>query len=459
MLPQNFRLGYACINTLLREQKPPVFTSRTLRLDTLKTKGLEYVKELAVQNVKDLLTILKWNKQNDIYFMRLSSEMFSFASHLEHGYSLDFADTLLKEVGIYANENGMRLTFHPGQYDVLSSPSETVILNTISDLNMHCDILDRMGMGKDSVMIIHGGGVYNDKEASLKRLKENILRLPEKTRNRLVLENCEMSYCLEDLLPISEELSIPIVIDTHHNAIYPSSQPIEFYYERVFKVWFDRGIKPKVHVSNSVPGILETDNKTMRRKHSDYIQFLHKPLYLIKFPIDIMLECKMKEKALLKLRTDASKQIGLRNVFLRKIENKKNIKDNVKSKQKNMEQLTKSISSLNTDYSEYEELKDNVNLKLAGYTELKLTRERYQRYLEGITIWDIDELNIDAWYIRDLIRIFVKETKVIIKSQEFLIKYLKMMKKIDRELKKVVDLIHENDDDITIIGDVEMEID
>jgi UV DNA damage endonuclease len=315
MLPQNFRLGYACINTQLREQKPPVFTSRTLRLATFKSKGLDYVKELAIQNVKDLLTILKWNKDNDIYFMRLSSEMFSFASHLEYGYSLDFADTLLKEVGNYANENCMRLTFHPGQYDVLSSPSETVILNTISDLNMHCDILDRMGMGKDSVMIIHCGGIYGDKEEALKRLKKNILRLPENTRNRLVLENCEMSYCVEDILPISEKLGIPIVVDTHHNAIYPSSQPVEFYFDRVFKVWFDRGIKPKVHVSNSVPGILETDNKTMRRKHSDYIQFLHKPLYLIKFPIDIMLECKMKEKALLKLRKDASKQIGLREFF------------------------------------------------------------------------------------------------------------------------------------------------
>jgi UV damage endonuclease UvdE len=441
ILPDNFRLGYACINTLLREQKPPVFTSRTLRLATLRTKGLDYVKELAVQNVKDLLTILKWNKENDIYFMRLSSEMFSFASHLEHGYSLDFANDLLKEIGDYANKNGMRLTMHPGQYDVLSSPSESVILNTISDLNMHCDILDRMGMGKDSVMIIHGGGVYNDKEASLKRLKENILKLPEKTRNRLVLENCEMSYCLEDLLPISEELSIPIVVDLHHNAIYPSSQPVEFYFDRVFKVWNDRCIKPKVHVSNSVPGILETDNKTMRRKHSDYIQFLHKPLYLIKFPIDIMLECKMKEKALLELRSKEA--LRLKTFFLRKIENKKFLRineDQDQNQNQNMEQLTKSINSLNTEYSEYTELKDNVNLKLAGYTELKLTRERYQRYLEHITIWDIDELNIDAWYIRDLIVIFVKETICIKKDKTFLIKYLKMMKRIDRELKTKVDI-------------------
>lgn len=306
IIPDNFRLGYACLNMTLREQKPSVFCSRTLRLQTLKTKGLEYVKELGIQNCKDLLTILKWNVENDIYFMRLSSEIFPFASHLEHGYSLDFTDNFLKEAGNYANENGIRVTMHPGQYDVLSSPNESVIKNTISDLNMHCDILDRMGMGKDSVMIIHGGGVYGDKQASLKRLKENIMLLPEKTRNRLVLEDCEMSFCVEDLLPLSEELKIPLVIDFHHDSIYSSSQPVEFYFDRVFKVWSDRGIKPKVHVSNSVPGIKETDSKTARRKHSDYIQYFHEPLLKIKFPIDVMLECKMKEMALLQLRNEAA---------------------------------------------------------------------------------------------------------------------------------------------------------
>lgn len=300
-IPENFRLGYACICTELREQK--IFCSRTLRLATLKVKGLEYVKELAIKNLKDMLVILKWNKEHDIYFMRLSSEIFPFATHQEYSYSLDFANDLLKEIGNYADENGMRITTHPSHFNVLSSPRESVIVNTINDLNHHCDFLDRMGMGKDSVMIIHGGGQYGDKKSALERLESNILGLPENTRNRLVLENCEMSYCVEDLLPISEKLGVPIVIDMHHDSIYPSSNPVEFYFDRVFKVWNDRGIKPKVHVSNSVPGILETDNKTMRRKHSDYIQFLHKPLYLIKFPIDIMLECKMKEKALLRLRS------------------------------------------------------------------------------------------------------------------------------------------------------------
>jgi UV DNA damage endonuclease len=272
------------------------------RLSTLKTKGLDYVKELALQNLTDLLTILKWNKEHGIYFMRLSSEMFPFASHLEYGYSLDFADTKLKEIGKYARENDMRLTMHPGQYDVLSSPNEKVILNTISDLVHHCDILDRMEMDPNSVMIIHGGGVYNDKNQSLKRLEENFKRLPINVQNRLVLENCEMAYCVEDLLNISESLQIPIVLDFHHDDIHQSSQPIQYYFERVFAVWHNKGIKPKVHVSNSVPGTTINDSKTARRKHSDYISFLHKSLLTITFPLDVMLECKMKEQAIFQIR-------------------------------------------------------------------------------------------------------------------------------------------------------------
>ena len=308
-VPTNFNFGYACINTELRKQpkKDPVFMSRTVRLSTIEKKGIDYVKSLAIQNCKDILTMLKWNKEHNIFFMRLSSEIFPFATHPQHGYSIDFAESYLKEAGNYAKQNGIRLTFHPSQFNVLSSPNENVVKNTFLDLNHHSEILDRMGLGKDSVIIVHGGGVYGNKEKALERLEKNILLLPKNTRDRLVLENCEMSYCITDLLPISEKLQVPIVIDMHHDSIYPSEESVEFYFDRVFKVWFDRGIKPKVHVSNSVPGITKDDSKTARRKHSDYISFLHDSLLTITFPIDIMLECKMKEQAIFRLLDETKK--------------------------------------------------------------------------------------------------------------------------------------------------------
>lgn len=302
MIPENINLGYACINTFLRQQKPPIFCSRTCRISTIQKKSIEYVKKLAIQNLKDLLKILEWNLEHKIFFFRVSSDLFPFASHPIYGYNIDFADEFLLEIGDYAKKNKIRLTAHPGQYNVISAKDQKIIENTTRELNHQAEVFDKMGLNQDSVMVIHGGGTYGNKKQATSRIIQNIKALPEKTKNRLVLENCEMSYNVEDLLSISEELQVPIVIDYHHDSIYPSTNNISYYYERVLEVWKNRNIKPKVHVSNSVPGILETDSKTARRKHSDYIEFLHEELLKIKFPIDVMLECKMKENALLKFR-------------------------------------------------------------------------------------------------------------------------------------------------------------
>ena len=310
---QHLNFGYACLNTELRKNN--IFSSRTVRLATLEKNGIQHVKDLAIKNLKDLLTILKWNKENNIFFFRISSELFPFATYkkkinnitpeCDNGlYLLDFADSYLKEIGDYAKSNNIRLTMHPAQFCVLSSKSEDVVGNSFNELIHHCDILDRMGLDKNSVIIIHGGGVYGDKCKSLQRLEENICNLPKNVRDRLVLENCEMSYTVSDLLPLSEKLKVPIVIDYHHDSIYQSENSIEYYHERVFDVWNQRGIKPKVHVSNSIPGVVLTDSKTLRRKHSDYIMYIHEPLLKIKFPIDVMLECKMKENALLRLKNN-----------------------------------------------------------------------------------------------------------------------------------------------------------
>jgi len=145
-------------------------------------------------------------------------------------------------------------------------------------------------------------GIYGNKTSALKRLSDNIEKLPDNIRNRLVLENCEMSYNIEDLLPISEKLNIPIIIDYHHDAILNSSQPAHFYHERVFNVWLTRCIKPKVHISNSVDGVLETDNKSKRRKHSDLINHFYDSMLKIDIDIDVMIEAKLKEQAIFHLR-------------------------------------------------------------------------------------------------------------------------------------------------------------
>lgn len=79
--------------------------------------------------------MLRWNDRYGIKFMRLSSEMFPFASHEEYGYKLaPFASEVLEEVGKLATKLGHRLTTHPGQVSSLFRRwrlVQVLILNTV----------------------------------------------------------------------------------------------------------------------------------------------------------------------------------------------------------------------------------------------------------------------------------------------------------------------------------------
>ena len=143
-LPWKGRLGYACLNTYLRFSNPPVFSSRTCRIASILEnrhplkfpnepphatknrpdkeqpasvrRGQEYVESLGLANARDIVKMIRWNDKYGIKFMRLSSEMFPFASHEEYGYKLaPFASETLAEAGREAAKLGHRLTTHPGQ--------------------------------------------------------------------------------------------------------------------------------------------------------------------------------------------------------------------------------------------------------------------------------------------------------------------------------------------------------
>ncbi|KAM0751997.1 UV-endonuclease UvdE [Meredithblackwellia eburnea MCA 4105] len=289
------RLGYACLNTVLRNSTPSIFCSRTCRIDTIKKEGMNFLKELGRQNMADLTKLIEWNAAHHIKFFRMSSEMFPFAAHSVYQYSLEYAQEELKEAGETAKRLGVRLTSHPGQFTQLGSPKPVVVENAIRDLNYHCEMMDRMGLDKDSVMIIHGGGVYGDKASALERFKTNFARLSANVQNRLVLENDEMCYNVDDLLPVCEELGIPLVFDYHHDWIYPSTLPYQELMPRILETWEKRGIKPKQHLSEPRKG---AETVMEKRAHADRCQRLPEGL---PDDMDLMIEAKDKEQAVFHL--------------------------------------------------------------------------------------------------------------------------------------------------------------
>lgn len=312
-------LGYACINTQLR--KKDIFMSRTCRLATLRERGINYVYELALKNLRDLEPIIKWNFENNIFLFRLSSEIFPFATHSEYfqeyhsNFDRLFGDEL-RRLGKLVKEYRQRVTMHPGQFTQLSSVRDCVVENSIREIDFHARILDTLDCGPDSVIVIHGGSKAGGKEAALDRLSRNFYRLSNSSQRRLVLENCEMCYSVEDLLPVCKLIGVPLILDFHHHNINPGNigtckDSNCFSEEIILKIldtWNSKGIKPKFHLSESIPGITESDSITKRRAHSDYITLIPEIFYKFvefsKAGIDLMFEAKMKEDSILVYRNN-----------------------------------------------------------------------------------------------------------------------------------------------------------
>lgn len=266
---------------------------------------MKYVQELGLANARDIVKMIKWNDKYGIKFMRLSSEMFPFASHQEHGYRLaPFASEALAEAGKLAGELGHRLTTHPGQFTQIGSPRKEVVEAAIRDLEYHDELLSLLKLpeqaNRDAVMILHMGGVYGDKGATLDRFRENYKKLPQGVKNRLVLENDDVAWSVHDLLPICEELNIPLVLDFHHHniifdeSIREGSQDILGLFDRIRQTWTRKNIRQKMHYSEQTAGAVTPRE---RRKHSARV----KTLPPCGTDMDLMIEAKDKEQAVFEL--------------------------------------------------------------------------------------------------------------------------------------------------------------
>jgi len=189
---------------------------------------------------------------------------------------------------------------HPGQYTVLNSPREDVVAAAFAELSYHASFMDAMGLGSDSKIVLHVGGVYGDKATSTRRFRESFENLPANVRRRLVLENDERSYGVEDVLDLCRSLQIPLVFDYLHHRAYSGHEPDTATLREVFKTWAESDGRPKLHYSTQRRG-------ARKGAHADMVDakdFLHFLNFLPGGNVDVMLEAKAKDKALLKLRRD-----------------------------------------------------------------------------------------------------------------------------------------------------------
>jgi len=261
---------------------------------------LDYVSEIALQNAADIIKILEWNRLNGINFFRLSSAIIPWGDHIDLTQLKDYKQikSELKKAGDFAKYHNMRINSHPGPFCVLTSPNESVITNSIADLELHGKIFDMMELSKTPYnnINIHCNGVYGDKKSAMDRFITNFKRCSKSVQNRLTIENDDKAsmYSVKDLMYIHNQTNIPIVFDYHHHQFCTGDLSEEQALKLAASTW-PIDIRQEVHYSES-KALHENNPKEKPQAHSLYINQLPNTYGL---DIDVMVEAKGKELAIL----------------------------------------------------------------------------------------------------------------------------------------------------------------
>lgn len=296
------RLGYCCINLSLRDQG--VTINRGMIKKTWEQYGLAKAGELAELNLRDLCKILEWNVANNIQVYRMSSDIFPWMSEYKFEDLPNFSTLceIMEQVGEYVHQHQLRISFHPGQFDVLASPNPSVVEKTIYDLDQHARIMDLMCLPKSyhAPINIHVGGSYGDKPSALARFCENFKRLAPSTQARLVVENDDKAsqFSVKDLyFGIYKVVGCPITFDHLHHRFCTGDLSAHEAAHLAASTW-PLCVTPLQHYSSSKA--LYEDPTVINRSHADYI---YETIPDYGLTVDVEIEAKAKDLAVLQYLT------------------------------------------------------------------------------------------------------------------------------------------------------------
>lgn len=298
------KIGYACTPVTIKASN-----SRRFILKNFNKKNFYKVTK---ENIDDLYKILNYNIKNNIHMFRISSDIIPFGSHSIN--DIDWWNLFKDELNLcekYAKENNIRLSMHPGQYTVLNSPSENIVLNSIRDIEYHTKFLDSLNLDYTNKIILHVGGVYGDKKSAMKRFQDNFKRLSDSAKKRLTIENDERNYNIEEVLYIANNINIPVIFDNLHYHLNKETvklERIEKILENVKSTWSSNDGNMKLHYSD------QSTNKKLGA-HSNFVytkNFLDYYNKIKKFNPDIMIEVKDKEISAIKCIHCTNKNIDFK---------------------------------------------------------------------------------------------------------------------------------------------------
>lgn len=254
-------------------------------------------------NIESIQKAINYCSENNISSYRVSSDTFpQYTRMIELGVVTkeDLEKHAKKLAKVDTKE--VKLSMHPGQHVNMGSPREQVVENSLQDLKEHFFVAEQLGITEIN---IHAGGVYGDKPAAMNRFIERMNSLLTKEElNMMTIENDELSYSIEDVLYLCNELGIRATFDIHHHRAHQLKNELplteEEYFLKARETW-DNYEYQRIHMSS--PKIGKYTTATKSRPHADFVDQADIPQWLDKYDnVEIDIEAKAKEEAIFKLQ-------------------------------------------------------------------------------------------------------------------------------------------------------------
>ncbi|WP_172196461.1 UV DNA damage repair endonuclease UvsE [Saccharibacillus qingshengii] len=309
------RFGYVAMSLEIQDSSPSK-TMTMARFSKLPDReaGLRELERIAAVNLHNTLRLLRHNAAEGIQMYRFSSKLIPLATHAELQDWDPFAALAepFAEIGDYVRRHGIRVSFHPDHYTVLSTPRPEVLTSSVRDLRYHVQMLKAMGLDARSKNNIHIGGAYGDKPAAADRFVEHFEGLDPDIQCRLTLENDDKTFTAGETLAAAQRTGLPMVLDIHHHWVNSAGEPASDWWPEVARTWESplarldvpegEHLPPKIHASSP-------RSATDRRSHADgveagpLLEFLREAAKTSSH-LDVMLEAKHKDRALFGLMRD-----------------------------------------------------------------------------------------------------------------------------------------------------------
>jgi UV DNA damage endonuclease len=345
------RFGYVAMSVHIKNASPSKTMTATL-FQTIADReaAIRKLERIAAENLHNTLRLLRHNRAEGIKLYRLSSKLIPLLTHeiLDDWNPLDTLAPDFKAVGDYALQHGMRLSFHPDHFTVLSTPRKDVLTKSGADLEWHVAMLERMGLDDAYKCNIHIGGTYGNKEKAFERFVQQFNELPERIRHRITLENDDKTFTAKETLAAAQAVGVPMVLDIHHHAVNHEGEHAADLWRDIQQTWagekvraqagrhagsetigggvtdagvstavaeappeatLDELLTPKIHVSSP-------KGEKDPRGHADYVDanvFLDfaRSIAPITPRLDVMIEAKKKDDALFRLVRELAARPGV----------------------------------------------------------------------------------------------------------------------------------------------------